>query len=300
MRCQLASPRLEFRTQFELVLRNPRLAEHAVVHVFEGQARAGVGAVAHAHGGCLQRKLLDPDENGRRIRVRRVRIDLDHRTLEEPGLLQALLIVEQQLLVVGLAWPEGREPAHAVFAVARQAFDAYRAQVEERPAVGEQGERDGVGLRVDAGGGRHPTRGRIALGTKLREGHVLRVVPGGLAKWVADLQAPAAAQGGEFDDCVFIIGIHELFQIAADVDRPLVDDRAWAGYHCHAKQRNAVARLGTRDVHLSVEIALGLEQRACLRGRRGHEPVEFGTGDAVGGGRVLETRQVEVAQQQLA
>jgi hypothetical protein len=71
--------------------------------VVERHPRPGVRAVADAESGLLEGQLLDLHRDRRGPCVGGIGIDLDRCALEQAGLDEALLVVEQQLLAVGRA-----------------------------------------------------------------------------------------------------------------------------------------------------------------------------------------------------
>ena len=157
-----------------------------------------------------------------------------------------------------------------------------------------------VGLRVDLRRGALPGRRRIAVGAQLRQGRVLRVVPGRLAERLARLAAARTSAGPP-------AGPRPPRRRPARRRRARRSPRARrrapacadpaSTRQPHARRAVGVGAALAR--HGGVEVALGLEQRACLRRRRGGEAVELGDGHRVAARRLAKAREVEVGLEQL-
>ena len=95
--------------------------------MFQRDTRSGVGADADAGGGLLQRQLAQPNIDGGRRGAGWVGIERDRDAVEQIGLLQAFLEVEQQRFSGGCAGFEVGQVAHAALVLPLQAVDSQRA-----------------------------------------------------------------------------------------------------------------------------------------------------------------------------
>ena len=158
-------------------------------------------------------------------------------------------------------------------------------------------ERRGPFAGVDAGAGRLPGRGRIAVGAQLAEGRVLGAAPVGLAKRLAGLER--ARSGAAFRSGrsraprgVGVRGASGAVESSATLCTRTRGPGTTVSLRCGRPA--APGRL--LDLHVGIEVALGLEQGARLRRRGDRQPVELGAGDGIRLRRLLEARQVEVAR----
>ena len=200
------------------------------------------------------------------------------------------LEVEQHLLAVRIAEPEGRELAHRVLVVPLQAFHTNRADVKERAAVDLQSEVDAVLGRFDMRLGGAPRGGGVTIRAQPRQRARLRVRPARLSEGLADRQRPLRAQAIQLT----------AFRQAICLKLECADHRARAGLDDQAHQRQAGVLGRRRHGDDRVEVALSLQQFARLCGRRTHQAIEFGSADAFGGRNVLKARQIEIVGQQRA
>jgi hypothetical protein len=92
----LAGPGLAHAAQFELVVGRHGVAEDTPVDMFQRRPRPGVGADAHADGHHLHRLLAQPHHQRRSAGSVGVGVERDGHALEQAGLLQPFLVVQQQ------------------------------------------------------------------------------------------------------------------------------------------------------------------------------------------------------------
>ncbi|MNS79341.1 hypothetical protein D3C72_1129930 [compost metagenome] len=163
--------------------------------VVDRQARAVVGGEAHAHHDLLQRRLAQLGDHGRGQRCVAVGVEREEHRVVVAAAGQALLGVEQLLLVVVGAGGQARDAARGVGVVALHAAQHQRAELVGRARLVGHAEAGLVAVGVDLGAADLHAAGGKALGREAAQRGGLGVVPRALREGLAGAQRPAGADG---------------------------------------------------------------------------------------------------------
>ena len=301
MGLEVARPLLAVTPPFELVVGDHRQAQQPAVGVLQRGARAGVVADAQADRDLLKRHLDQPQAHHHGRSLLRVGVEADAHGLEQPGLLQAILVVLQAGFGQRRASAKAGQVQHGGFVVVVQAVDLEAAGQKQRPAVQRHAQGGALGGGVDHGlAVRQPGRG-IARSEQARQQPLFGLDPVAVAKRLADPTVAAVGQRLEQGLGLDLAQRGAALQVTGGLDLQAGDLGARARHHGqgHALQgRRAGAVHVAAHGHLGVEIALGLQQLTrlpgCCRGQA--RPLFFV--DHLVAAQQLQARQVQVRFQQ--
>ena len=169
--------------------------------VIDRQARPAVGGEARAEHDLLQRRLTQLRGHRRRERVAAFGVEREEHRVVIAAAGQALLRVEELLLVVVGARGQARDAAGRFRVVSLAAVDLEHAEAVGRARLISDAQSRLAAVGIDLGPADRDIAGRETFGRQVAQGDVLGVVPGLLRERLAGAQCPGGADAVALRPC---------------------------------------------------------------------------------------------------
>lgn len=240
--------------------------------MLQRQARAAVGAVAHAQLHLVALGLGDGVGHGRGSGVA-LGVDADVGRVVIAAAGQALLGIHQLLLVVDVTGLEPRQPLGQLGRVAAGPLHGGRTQAEQRAGIEPQAELDPRLGRAHVGQAVGDAALWVTALHQAAQGAGLGARPAVLREAAAFIQAPVGHDAFALADGV---RIGRGGDVALEADVHPGDGGGLAGRDGDHHRGPRTGRAFAAHTHVGVEVALGAQQVAHVALGHGHQAGEFG------------------------